>query len=165
MSDEKDKHRSEADAELEREVRKGRKFSLAEAIGRLAGPGMMKGVSPITRKQQAEAKIEEYLRPELADAGDALCIVVLRHVKQSKELLDNYDQPLVVLTMCLRSLLNSECLLQELVREADIEWGRLLGERPYFEQESLPTDPADPYTVESVRTRLSRLIEKLPGGI
>ena len=34
-----DKQRSKADAELEREIREGRKFTLAEAIGRLAGPG------------------------------------------------------------------------------------------------------------------------------
>ena len=39
MSDEKPKGPSEADAELEREIRAGRKFSVAEAIGRLAGPG------------------------------------------------------------------------------------------------------------------------------
>ena len=53
MSDHPDKQRSEADAELEREIRKGRKFTLAEAIGRLAGPGAMKGESPIARMQQA----------------------------------------------------------------------------------------------------------------
>lgn len=46
MSDEPAKGPSDADKELEREVRANRKFSVAEAIGRLAGPGMMKGVSP-----------------------------------------------------------------------------------------------------------------------
>ena len=39
MRDNKDRRRSEEDAELEREIREGRKFTLAEAIGRLAGPG------------------------------------------------------------------------------------------------------------------------------
>src|SRR4030095_4499101 len=97
MNDKQDRNRSEADAELEREICKGRKFTLSEAIGRLAGPGMMKGVSPITRKQQVEVEIEEYLRRELTDAGGALQVVVLRRVKESKYLLDNYDQPLVVL--------------------------------------------------------------------
>ena len=38
MGDNQNKQRSEADAELEREIRQGRKFTLAEAIGRLAGP-------------------------------------------------------------------------------------------------------------------------------
>jgi len=50
VSNEK-KSRSEADAELEREILKERKFTLAEAIGRLAGPGAMKGESPIPRMQ------------------------------------------------------------------------------------------------------------------
>jgi hypothetical protein len=58
MSNNKDKQRSEADAELEREIRKERKFTLAEAIGRLAGPGAMKGESPVTRMQQAEIEIQ-----------------------------------------------------------------------------------------------------------
>jgi hypothetical protein len=51
MGDKDDKPCSEADAELEREIRKDRKFTLAEAIGRLAGPGAMKGESPVARMQ------------------------------------------------------------------------------------------------------------------
>ena len=39
MSDDKQpKQRSKADAELEREIREGRKFTLEEAIARMAGP-------------------------------------------------------------------------------------------------------------------------------
>ena len=51
MSNNQDTQRSEADAELEREILKERKFTLAEAIGRLAGPGAMKGESPVARMQ------------------------------------------------------------------------------------------------------------------
>ena len=58
MSDNQDAERSEADADLEREIRNSRKFTLEEAIGRMAGPGAMKGESPIARKQQAELEIE-----------------------------------------------------------------------------------------------------------
>ncbi len=47
MSDNREVGSSEADAELEREIRNSRKFTLAEAIGRLAGPGATKGESPI----------------------------------------------------------------------------------------------------------------------
>ena len=164
MSDEQDKHRSEADAELEREIRRERKFSLSEAIGRLAGPGMMKGVSPIARRQQVETEIEECLRRELTDAGDGLRVAVLRHVKESEALLNNYDQPRVALIMCLQSITHSDCLMKDLVRQADSEWARILGERPYFEREGIPPDPADPYTVESVRVKLSELVEKLTGA-
>ena len=48
MSDSQNKQRTEADAELEREIRLGRKFTMEEAIGRMAGPGAMKGISPVT---------------------------------------------------------------------------------------------------------------------
>ena len=164
MADNKPQGPSEADAELEREIRKERKFSLAEAIGRLAGPGMMKGVSPVSRKQQSEAEIEAYLNRHLVDAGGVLMGVVLRGVKESEPLLHNLDQPLVVLARCVRHVLDSEYLLKELVREADVEWGRVFGIRPYFEKEGCPPHPDDPYTIESVRLALSDLVEKLNAG-
>src|SRR3954468_23473079 len=141
MTEGKNKQRSEADAELEREIRKERKFTLAEAIGRLAGPGAMKGETPVARMQQAEIEIEYWLRGHLADAGGALQVVLHRHVKGSELLLNNFDQPLVVLASYCRRVLDSNYLLEELVRDADIEWGRLMGERPHFEREGTPRHP------------------------
>src|SRR5439155_14824902 len=141
MSDDQDRQRSEADAELEREIRQGRKFTLAEAIGRLAGPGAMKGESPVALVQQAEAEIEYWLRGHLADAGGALQVVLHRHVKGSELLLNNFDQPLIVLAGCCRQILDSDYLLGELVRDADIEWERVMGERPHFEKDGSPHDP------------------------
>jgi hypothetical protein len=164
MSDEQPKPPSDSDADLEREVRKERKFSLAEAIGRLAGPGMMKGTSPITRMQQSEAVIEEYLRHHLFDPAEILPVVLLRRIKESELLLNNLDQPLFVLASYIQRVLDSEYLLKDLVQETDIEWGRILGERPHFEKEGCPPDPNDPYTIESVRATLSGFIEKLTKG-
>jgi hypothetical protein len=158
MCNEQPKHPSDADADLEREIRKERKFSLADAIGRLAGPGMMKGVSPVARKQQSEMEIEAYLERHLIDAAAILPAVLLRRVKGSELLLNNFDQPLFVLASYIQRVLDSEYLLKELVREADIEWGRTLGERPYFEKDGCPPHPDDPYTIESVRVILSRLM-------
>jgi hypothetical protein len=164
MNDNEGTQRSEADAELEREVRKDRKFTLEEAIGRLAGPGAMKGESPVARMQQAEAEIASWLRRHLADAGGALRFVLHRNVKASELLLNNFDQPLVVLAGYCRRVLDSEYLLEELVRDADVEWGRVMGERPYFVRPGSPSHPDDPYTVESVRNALSGLLEKLASG-
>ena len=161
MSDDQDKQRSEADAELEREIRKGRKFTLEEAIGRLAGPGAMKGESPVARMQQAEIEIGSWLRSHLADAGGALQVVLHRDVKGSELLLNNFDRPLVVLASYCQQVLDSDYLLEELVRDADVEWGRVMGERPYFEKEGSPHHPDDPYTVESVRNALSGLLKQL----
>ena len=162
MSDDKQpKQRSEADAELEREIREGRKFTLEEAIARMAGPGAMKGESPITRMQQAEIEIGSWLRSHLTDAGGALEVVLHRRVKGSELLLNNFDQPLVVLASYCQQVLDSDYLLKEVVREADIEWGRVMRERPHFEKEGIPPHPDDCYTVESVRITLSQLVQKL----
>jgi hypothetical protein len=162
MSNDKQPYqRPEADAELEREILEGRKFTLEEAIARMVGPGAMKGESPVTRKQQAEIEIGSWLRSHLTDAGGALEVVLHRRLKGSELLLNNFDQPLVVLASYCQQVLDSDYLLKEVVREADIEWGRLMQERPHFEKEGMPAHPDDCYTVESVRGTMSDLIEQL----
>jgi hypothetical protein len=152
------------DADLERDIRADRKFSLSEAIGRMAGSGLMKGASPVTGKRQTELAIEDYLRRRLTDAGGVLGSVLLRHVRASDLLLHGHDRPLAVVADYLRQVLGSAYLLEELVREADVEWGRALGHRPHFQQAGRPPHPEDPYTVESVRIALSQLVEKLSTG-
>ena len=91
-------------------------------------------------------------------------LVLFRHVNNSELFLTNFEQPLVVLASYVQQVLDSEYLLAELVREADAEWGRLLGERPFFEREGSLPHPDDPYTVESVRIKLTQLLEKLTTG-
>jgi hypothetical protein len=164
MSDDQRTQRSDADAELEREIRKERKFTLTEAIGRMAGPGAMKGESPIARMQQAGVEIETWLGRHLMDAGGGLQVVLLRGVKGSDLLLNDFDQPLDVLASYCQRILSSDYLLKELVRAADIEWGRVFGERPYFEKEGSAADPDDPYTIDSVRNTLSGLLKQLAAG-
>jgi hypothetical protein len=163
MDDNNDRQRSQADAELEREIRKERKFNVAEAIARMAGPGAMKGVSPVPQKQQAVAEIENWLRCHMSTGGGELQVVLLRCIKESDLLLEHFDKPLFVLAAYCHQVLESECLLTELVREADVEWGRVYGERPHFEKEGSPPDRDDPYTVESVRKILAGLIVQLTG--
>lgn len=160
----KDKPRSEADAQLEREVRADRKFSLAESIGRLAGPGSMKGASPLARTQQAQSEIETWLREHLTDAGGTLGTVLLRRISAGEQLLKNSERPLDVLLVYCREVLASDFLLTALVREADVEWGRVNDERPHLDKEGsppAPSDPDDPYTLESVRSQLTGLVEQL----
>src|SRR5262245_29197728 len=108
MSDDQNTERSEADAELEREIRKGRKFNLAEAIGRMAGPGGMKGVSPVPRKQQAVLEIENWLRHHMPAGNGELQAVLLRWVEGSELLLNDFERPLVVLAAFCQQLLDSD---------------------------------------------------------
>lgn len=142
------------DSELEREIRAGRKFSLSEAIGQMAGGGLMKGASPISRYRQAELTIEDYLRRHLTDTPGVLGRVLLRHVAVS-------DDPLLALTDCVRRVLGSQHLLEDVVREADVEWGQVFQERPHFAQPGKEPQPDDPYTIESVRIVLCEVLEKL----
>ena len=164
MSNDQETKRSDADAELEREIRHERKFTLEEAIGRMAGPGSMKGESPIPRQKQAELEIETWLRLHLADAGGVLQTVLLRRVKESEVLLNHFDRPLFVLASYCQQVLRSDYLLKEIVRDADIEWGHVFGERPYFEKEGCAPDPDDPYTVNSVQISLSGILQQLAHG-
>jgi hypothetical protein len=164
MSENKDKQRSEAEAEIEQEIRLGRKFTPEEAIGRMAGRGAMKGISPVTRMQQAVNEIENWLVQHMPPGNGDLKLVLLRRIEASEILLHHFEQPLFVLGAYCQQALVTDYLLKELVRETDFEWGRANGERPYFEKDGLPVHPDDPYTFESVRKTLTELVEQLAAG-
>jgi hypothetical protein len=157
----RDKPSSTAEAKLEQEIREQRKFSPAEAIARLAGPGAMKGASPVSRVRQAETEIGCWLRAHLGDPSGALPELLHRQLRGSQLLLKNLDRPLKAVAGYCRNLLASDLLLKELVREADVEWGRKMDERPYFERDGLPPHPDDPYTAASVRRILSEALKQL----
>jgi hypothetical protein len=152
---------SSEEAEIEREILQQRKFTLEEAIGRLAGPGAMKGESPIARMRQAEIEIETWLSDHLPEAKSELATVLSRQVKASELLLNNFDQPLIVLAGYCRQVLDSPYRLSELVREVDVEWGRLMDERPHFEIEGRPPHPDDPYTIATVQSDLNEVLNQL----
>jgi hypothetical protein len=161
MSEQGGPERSESDIELEREIRHGRKFTLQEAIGRLAGPGAMKGESPVARLHQAEIEIGNWLRCNVQEAGGALAPILHRYIQGSELLLNNFEHPFAVLTEYCQQVLRSEYLLHELVRDADAEWGRTMGERPHFNEKDAPVHPDDPYTLESVRNVLTGIVQRL----
>ncbi len=164
MSEDERKHPSREDAEIERDIRLGRKFSLAEAIGRMGGGGLLKGASPVTRKRQAELEIERYLESHLVDAEGALEVVLLRRVRESEILFKaGYDEPLAALALFCERILSSEERLRDLVTEVDAEWGRIYLERPHFQKDGRSPDPEDPYTFSSVRITLSGLVAELRG--
>ena len=85
-------------------------------------------------------------------------------MKESDLLLKGFDQPLVVLVGYIRQLLNSQDGLKELVRDADVEWGRVYCERPFLDKDGCAPSPDDPYTLESVRTALTQLAGTLAAG-
>ena len=149
-----------SDADLEQEIRQARKFTAEEAIGRLAGPGAMKGASAISRQQEAENAVGIWLAANIADPAGSLRVVLHRQLKSSKLLLDNVDDPPVAAAAYIRQILASEHRLREIVREADTEWGRAMDERPHFEREGSPPHPDDPYTASSVRKALDEALHR-----
>ena len=148
--------------DVEQEIRQGRKFTAKEALARLAGPGAMKGASPVSPVQQAETEIGCWLRAHVTDTSGALHSVLCRDLEGSELLLANVDQPLIALANQCRRILASDERLKDIVRECDSEWGKQMDERPHFEREGAAPDPDDPYTLESVRKALSQALEQLP---
>lgn len=161
MNEDKDNRRSEAESDFERELRQARKFTPKEAIARMAGPGAMKGASPVSRLQQAETAIGSWLRSNVSDVPGALHEVLHRHLKGSDRLLSNLDQPLAALAGYCQDVLASDYLLKELVRESDVEWGQRMDERPYFDREGFSEHTSDPYTVTGVRAALDEVLRQL----
>jgi len=161
-TDESEKARqAAADADLEQEIRKARTFNPQEALARMAGPGAMKGASPVSPQQQAENEILSWLSRHAEDPAGAFKNVLGRRIRGSQILFQNVDQPRVALAEICRRLVGSHTLLEEFVREVDTEWGRAMNERPHFEKAGAPPHPDDPYTLESVRASLNRMLEKL----
>ena len=164
MSDDSATQRSEADAALEGKIREDRKLILEEAIARIFGPVAVEGMSPVARSQQSEIELGSWLRSHLRDSGGALHVVLHRYVKGSELLLNNFEEPLVVLASYCKRVLGSDYLLNELVRDADAEWGRMMGARPYVEKQGSPHHPDGPYSVKSVRNALHGILEQLGEG-
>jgi hypothetical protein len=164
MGDDRDKRRTNADAELECQIRQERKFTAKEAMARMIGPGAMKGGSPISQVQEAEIEIGVWLRNNLTDPPGALQALLHRQLKGSVLLLDNLDQPLLALARYCEQVLATNHRLEELVREADVEWGRRMDERPHFNREGSPPHPDDPYTNDSVRAALSAILTQISGA-
>jgi len=94
----------------------------------------------------------------LIDEDRGLKVVLNRQLRGNPLLLENLDQPLAALALHCRRLISAENLLKELVREADVEWGRAMDERPHFQREGTPPHPHDPYTSESVRKALNLML-------
>jgi len=88
-------------------------------------------------------------------------LLLHRNVKGSPLLLENVEQPLIALRALCREILDSDYRLAELVREADMEWGRAVDERPHFDRQGSPSHPDDPYTIEGVREALGEIVRQL----
>ncbi len=158
----KDKPRDSApDTDLTAEIRRDRKFSMAEAVGREAA-GSLKGASPVAPTQQLALQIEELLERRLHDNEGSLGRTIAALLADNTPLLDQHlDDPAGALLVFLDKVLNTPSNLDTLVRQVDAQWGRDYDERPYFEKQGQAASPDDPYTRDSVRALLTELRRSL----
>ncbi len=145
----------------ESQIRRDRKFTLAEAVGREAA-GSLSGASPVALADQVLLEIEHLLESRLADSPGSLVRTILARLKLDPPLLArHFDRPVGALVEFLSVTLESDSLLTSLVRDTDARWGRDYAERPHFETEGKPPHPDDPYTRAGVGSLLKDLLENL----
>ena len=146
-----------------REILRGRKFDLGEAVARQAG-GSLKGASPVAMTRQVLAALDDLLERFLPDQEGSLRRTILARLELDQpRLAANHDEPAGALISFLTEILATESSLEELVRQADARWGREYHEKPHFNLPGKPPHPADPYTPESVRRDLEILRDSLAG--
>lgn len=162
MNDDK---KPENENETETSPLAGRRFDLAEALGR-ENAGALKGASPVPRSRQLLAEIEEYLETRLPDPDGSLRRTLTARLAEDAPLLGrHHDRPLAALGEFLQRILGARSELESLVRDADARWGREYQERPHFQGDDEPPHPDDPYTHDGVRERLAELAAGLdPSG-
>lgn len=151
-------HSTDADQAMEREIRQGRKFSLADAIGR-EGSDFLKGESPVPKLLQVKHELRGFVSTHLSDSSGALQATLLDLIQSDDEVCSRHcDRPLLALVGLLQPLLAHDIYLREFVRQVDMRWGQMSGERPHFERPGHPPHPDDEYTIASVRSQLQTLL-------
>ncbi len=145
---------------LLQDVLNSRPFSLAEAIGREGG-AFLKGESTVPKLVQVITAINTFIDRHLQDPHAALQAILHQWVKGDPRVSQYKETPLVALAEILQSIINNPNLLYELVRQVDIKWGQMYGERPYFQQPGQVPHSNDEYTHESVKIDLLDLQQKL----
>lgn len=150
----------EQNRRIEKEILSEQKYSLANAIGREGG-NFLKGESPVPKMVQITTEINLFIDQNLPDASGALQSVLKHWVKSDSLLSQNLDSPLKGLDQIIEKILNNQGLFYEIVRQADLKWGQMYEERPYFQKPGQPAHPDDEYSHQSVREKLSQLRQKL----
>ena len=156
-----DKEKQGKNEAIQREILAGRKFSLAEAIGREGGD-FLKGESPVPKLVQATTEINTFIAINLQDSSGALQADLQTWISTDEAgVSKNLDSPLTALKQMLDNIIDNSELLYELVRQVDFQWGKMYDERPYFQSPGQPPHPDDEYTHESVEEKLKSLLTKL----
>lgn len=161
MAPEHSSSQPDPDIGYQQEILRGRQFTLADVIGREGG-SFLKGESPVPKLVQALTAIDNFIIHHLYDASGSLQAVLQEWVRSYDDRVSQHlNEPLRALEEILSTLLTNRELLYELVRQVDVKWGQMNGERPYFQRPGQTPDPEDEYTHESVAQRLQDLLAQV----
>jgi hypothetical protein len=145
----------------EQDLRRGRKFSLAEALGR-ENADMLKGASPVARGRQVLLELEQFLETYLRDPDGSLVRTLVARLEDNPPLVArHFERPLGALVELVNQVLATDQTLVVLVRDTDARWGREYQEKPRFEKDGASPVPDDPYTRAGVREQLESLLAHL----
>lgn len=159
MTSHNSKENNDDDNIIQQDILSGRKFSIAEAIGREGG-SMIKGGSPIPKMDIAVAAIHNYIKENLNDTAGAIQLVLGQRVADSFEILSaNIDNPKEALKIIIESILQNEAWLDDFVHQVDFRWGQITSEPPRFHKSGVTPHPDDEYTVNKIKSLLEKLLQ------
>ncbi|MGB3291795.1 MAG: hypothetical protein WBB01_02255 [Phormidesmis sp.] len=154
---------SDALADLQREIRAERQFSLAEAIGREGG-SFMKGESTVPRPLRAATEVSQFITTHLADPTGPVSTTLYDWASSDIRLSRQLDTPLVALAQVIESILAEPTTLSEFARQVAIAHSHITGDRPYFQKPDAPPHPQASYTHASIAADLAALLDQVEGN-
>jgi len=155
-----DKQKRERENNIQKEILSEQRYSLASAIAREGG-NFLKGESPVPKLVQVTTEINIFIDHNLPDSSGALQAVLKRWIKSDSVVSQHLESPLTGLAKIIDKILKNQELFYEMVRQADLQWGQMYKERPYFQKPGQAPHPDDEYSHESVREKLSHLRQQL----
>lgn len=160
QSNQQENQNQDREKQIQEDILSGRTYSLADAIAREGG-NFLKGESPVPKLIQVTTEINLFIDQNLPDSSGALQSVIKYWVKSDPIVSKNLESPLESLSHVVDKLLNNQALFYEMVRQADVKWGQMYGERPYFQKPGQPAHPEDEYSHELVAEKLAYLKQQL----
>lgn len=122
---------------------------------------LLKGASPVPGSVQFQGAIQQFLQKNVSDPSGALLHVLEQSLVAHRFAMEHSDDPLFALQEYIKLVLSHENRLREFTRKCDVQWGKTMGERPYFDRDGQDSHPDDEYTWESVRYQLEEILDIL----
>jgi hypothetical protein len=158
---EKIEKQKEEDELIQRDILQGRKFSIAEAIGREGG-SFIKGHNPIPPLDQVISLLTVFVADNINDPSRVLVTVLQRTIKNDRIKIAEYiETPMVYLHGLIKSFIENPHQLYEITREVDFTWGQINNDKPHFQKPGEPAHSDDEYSHEIVEKMLADLLAKI----